>query len=106
MTRKRFVKLMMAKGYSRNEAQRIARGGKTSRPYMERYVLICLTTAMPDTFVHLKKRLEEAMVQISDAAKVAADNLAKTVQAINVSTPAIIENMRRLQEAAEGKPSE
>ena len=104
MTRKRFVKLLMAKGYDRNEANQIANTGKKGQPYAERYIAIVVMLAVPETFDHLRKLLREALQQITETAKAAAQSLVNAVQRINESSPAIIENMRRLQAADEGKP--
>ena len=104
MTRKRFIKLLMAKGYSRNEANQIARTGKKGQPYAERYILICCVSNIPDSFEYLAQRLALACLQIGEAAKMAAESLVKAVYAINKAQPAIIEEMHRLQEAAEGNP--
>ena len=37
MTRKRFVKLLMSKGWKRNEAETLARGASAKRSYEELY---------------------------------------------------------------------
>lgn len=108
MTRKRFIKLLMANGYTRNEANHIARTGKKGQPYDERHALICLTSNMPDEFAELRERLQTACRTIADAAKRATKRLAETFSAIAAgigsAMPGIIENMNRLQEAAEGTP--
>lgn len=48
MTRKRFVKLMMSKGYSRNEATETAKLVQGDGSYAETYAAICVIKSIPD----------------------------------------------------------
>lgn len=53
MTRKRFVKLIMARGYSRNEANELARavvedGGSYEREYAKIFVALSMLDVMPN----------------------------------------------------------
>lgn len=48
MTRKRFVKLMMSKGYSRNEATETAKLVQGDGSYVETYAAICVLKSIPD----------------------------------------------------------
>ena len=63
MTRKRFVKLLMARGYSRNEANKRAwdvvyDGGSYDRAYAEIVVACSLLDAIPDFVANVSSAIE------------------------------------------------
>lgn len=106
MTRKRFVKLLMAKGYDRNEANQIAKDGKMARTYAERYFLISFHLDFPNHMEALRETSNRVCAEIAKAAQEAIGEIARIAQVITEAIPGIVESMRRLQSANEGKTSE
>lgn len=63
MTRKRYVKLMMARGWSRNLANQIAYLARKDDPAMTLAVKEAFLKAVPD----LKDAIDEVMEELPDA---------------------------------------
>lgn len=77
MTRKRFVKLLMAEGYSRNGANEIAEevladGFTYAEGYDHVTRMLPLVKAMVDTFADAVKKATDAITRIAVAAAEAA----------------------------------
>ena len=107
MTRKRFIKLLMAQGYSRNEARELARFGYEGQPYTEKYFLVCRMYRLPEWLDYCARVAHLAGEAAAELLRVGmAEAIPRFVQAVVDGTRQIVENMDRLKEAAEGKPSE
>ena len=63
MTRKRYVKLMMARGWSRNQANYMAYLGRKDNPAMTLAVKEAILIAVAD----LKDAIDEVMEELPDA---------------------------------------
>lgn len=96
MTRKRFVKLLMARGYDRNEANQIAKDGKMGQTYAERYSLISFYLDFHGNMESVREALDRICAAIAKLAQPAVQAIASIAQSITDATPGIIENMRRL----------
>lgn len=88
MTRKRFVKLMMSYGYSRNESENIAREvpGKGSYdeeilPYMVQNVLPSTAGLMLETIVEWSKILAETVSTFVETLPEIAQKIAEAISA-------------------------
>ena len=78
MTRKRFVKLLMEKGFSRNEATLEAHFVKeTGKSYQQHYDWL----VMCETFAEMRDRIAGAFSSVCDAAKRVVTALAAGVEA-------------------------
>ena len=102
MTRKRFVKLLMSKGYSRNEANQIADTRKKDQPYAELCFTACFAKDFPDMHTRFMEAAQRIVTEVCAAMDKFAEDLKKVAESIHEAVPGIIENMRRLQEADEG----
>ena len=103
MTRKRFVKLLMARGYSRNEAAELARSGYKGQPYTELYYMTTITRAAPEFMEALHKAAAEAAEIIH---RWCTEEVPRIARAVAEAAAQVIENIRWLAEAAEDIPSE
>lgn len=110
MTRKRFVKLLMAQGYSRNEANAAARSARKGQPYAELYFEAWLRDLQPTTWDDLTESLFSAGASAAKAATEAMQRVCEALlrisQAANEVARQFQENTHRLQAADEGNPSE
>lgn len=78
MTRKRFVKLCMARGYSRNEAQELALDAKQKgRSYAEAMGIVDASRVLPQ----LAESVEGAIAEIGRVAAAVAAGLAAALEA-------------------------
>ncbi len=74
MTRKRFVKLMMAEGHSRNSANVLARQvGKKGISYQRGYLALV-------AWSKIEKKLKEALVPVTEAARKMSQAFAKVLR--------------------------
>ena len=91
MTRKRFVKLLMSRGYSRNEANSRARAAVSAGfTYDCAYFAVCVETgdsealeavqAVLDRIAQIAKSWTETMWRLSKAIKEALPSLAEIIQ--------------------------
>ena len=103
MTRKRFVKLLMARGYSRNEAAELARSGYKGQPYTELYFIATIPQAFPAAAEVVSKAVMKAATFIGQWYFAELPRIAQIVAEAGAQ---VIENIRWLAEAAEDIPSE
>ena len=87
MTRKRFVKLLMADGYSRNEANEFADDAKEGYSYNFLYLLHC---AMRDNPSFLEYFIEK----VTNAIERVAEIIPTMIQQINDNITTVCELMR------------
>lgn len=83
MTRKRFIKLLMARGYSRNEAQELAQEGYEGESYAEKYIKLSLWQSLPD----------DALETIADAAWRACEAACEAVQYFLEELPRVAQSI-------------
>lgn len=105
MTRKRFVKLLMSDGYSRNEANREARSA-VIRGASYDSMLLCimckkyglLPAGWDGTVGDAVFRIK---LMVDDAVRIIAECIPTIVEAINAAIPQVIANIERLKQEAE-----
>lgn len=78
MTRKRFVKLMMSRGYSRNEAKEVALSVMQSgKSYAEVYLNISSLYELPESMTVLSERINMAVNVICEGMRKLANAFAE-----------------------------
>lgn len=83
MTRKRFVKLCMARGYSRNEAQELALDARQKgRSYAEAMGIVDASRVV---LPQLAESVEGAIAEIGRVAAAAAEGLAAALEAFSAA---------------------
>lgn len=105
MTRKRFVKLLMSNGYSRNDANRVAmavvsRGCTYDYEY---FSILCKGSGLP--IAEFLEAIGDAAVRMGQT----ADNLVRTfceilptiIEAITAAIPQVIAAIERIKQATE-----
>lgn len=95
MTRKRFVKLLMSKGWKRNEAETLARGASAKRSYEELYrIAVPRIKNVVETAKKVMHAAAEAAVKLGEAARTAA-------RAVGEMWGAVLRAMEEMDENAD-----
>ena len=95
MTRERFVKLCMARGYSRNEANLMASAAVSGgRDYEHAYTCVLINDGYPEAVEAAQRAIKELVE--------AVNRLIPTIcEAISVAIPQIIETAKNIQRQRE-----
>lgn len=105
MTRKRFVKMLMSQGYSRNDANEEARTAVSRGiPYDSRYLyIICKKWCLVPTgwLESIDDAVERLSQRISDMVRTVVEAIPTIIEAISVTLPQVIANIERLRQEAE-----
>lgn len=94
MTRKRFIKLLMAEGYSRNEANELAMDVDEGFSYDELYCIHCAMPQIIDIIGRIKPAIEALVKGICEV-------IPTVVQIITEMLPVAVEAAKKLKATAE-----
>lgn len=94
MTRKRFVKLLMADGYSRNEANDLAADVNEGFSYDKLYCIHCAMPQIGDICGRLKTDIEAAVERICELIPTIVETI---VQTITEMLPVAVEAAKKMK---------
>lgn len=105
MSRKRFVKLLMSRGYSRNDANTEAREAVSRGiPYDSRclYILCEKCGLVPAGWLEsIDDAVERLSQRISDMVRTIVEAIPTIIEAITATLPQVITEIERLRQEAE-----